>query len=317
MTDKSNNLGRGYEYIFLSELEENISKVRNVIIEKNTSYYASRRAWETLSEKDKRSLKVSAIAAIVKLFDLEPLIVENSDDLLKLYIQQDGEGKKGDVRDIIIIRGDINWEIGLSIKHNHFAVKHSRLSATLDFGKEWFGNNCSKQYWDDVTPLFEYLRSEKNKKTKWCDLALKEKDVYIPLLTAFINEIKRSNDVDKNLPKKMAEYLLGKYDFYKVISIDKQEITQIQSYNIRGNLNKCSNDIEPQIIIPISSLPTKIKMIDFKDGSTNTVEMYMNNYWTFSFRIHNASTLVEPSLKFDIQICGMPTTIMTINCCWK
>ncbi|WP_279526594.1 HaeIII family restriction endonuclease [Mesocricetibacter intestinalis] len=30
--------------------------------------------------------------------------------------------------------------------------------------------------------------------------------------------------------------------------------------------------------------------------------------------MHNASTKVESSLKFDIQIIGMPTTIISINC---
>ncbi|WP_425592252.1 HaeIII family restriction endonuclease [Eggerthia catenaformis] len=33
--------------------------------------------------------------------------------------------------------------------------------------------------------------------------------------------------------------------------------------------------------------------------------------------MHNASTKVESSLKFDIQIIGMPTTIISIDCRWK
>lgn len=41
--------------------------------------------------------------------------------------------------------------------------------------------------------------------------------------------------------------------------------------------------------------------------------MYLDNGWQFSFRIHNASTKVETSLKFDIQIIGMPASIITIN----
>ncbi len=36
-----------------------------------------------------------------------------------------------------------------------------------------------------------------------------------------------------------------------------------------------------------------------------------------NFNIHNASTIVEPSLKFDIKIEGMPTSIISINCSWK
>lgn len=33
--------------------------------------------------------------------------------------------------------------------------------------------------------------------------------------------------------------------------------------------------------------------------------------------IHNASTIVEPSQKFDIQFLGVPANIITVNCMWK
>ena len=42
-------------------------------------------------------------------------------------------------------------------KHNHFAVKHSRLSPSIDFGEKWYGISCSKSYWDAITPIFDYL----------------------------------------------------------------------------------------------------------------------------------------------------------------
>ena len=42
----------------------------------------------------------------------------------------------------------------------------------------------------------------------------------------------------------------------------------------------------------------------------------MDEGWQFSFRIHNASTYVENSLKFDIQIVGMPASIISIDCMW-
>ena len=105
----------------------------------------------------------------------------------------------------------------------------------------------------------------------------------------------------------MVEYLLGEFDFYKVISIDSKRITQIQSYNLHGNLNKSTRTINPKIKIPVVMLPTRIVSFDFKPNSSNTVELYMDGGWQFNFRIHNASTKVEQSLKFDIQIIGMPT----------
>ena len=101
------------------------------------------------------------------IFDLEKLILEDGDDTLELLIQKDEAGKEGDVRDILIIRRDIQWEIGLSIKHNHFAVKHSRLAKSLDFGDKWYGIPCSEDYWEEVGPIFEYLDKEHTKNTTW------------------------------------------------------------------------------------------------------------------------------------------------------
>ena len=46
------------------------------------------------------------------------MILDDGDDELELKIQSDDKGKKGDVRDILIIRQGIEWEIGLSVKHN-------------------------------------------------------------------------------------------------------------------------------------------------------------------------------------------------------
>lgn len=115
----------------------------------------------------------------------------------------------------------------------------------------------------------------------------------------------------------MVEYLLGEFDFYKVISIDNRNVTQIQTYNLRGSLNQPSSKARPRIAVPVSRLPTRIVSLDFKPNSNNTVELYMDGGWQFSFRIHNASTYVETSLKFDIQIIGMPTTIISIDCRWN
>ena len=239
MSSKSNNKGRAYEFSYLITLFEEIYKVRKVKIEENSSYFSAEKSWNTLNESEKILYKLSALAGVKTIFELEPLILDDGDDELELKIQSDDKGKEGDVRDVLIIRRGIEWEIGLSIKHNHFAVKHSRISKNLDFGRKWYRVDCSKQYWEEVKPIFEYLEFEKKKGTKWRDLYNKEDTVYIPLLNAFKDELKRqSNLFGKDIPKLMVEYLLGKFDFYKVIGIDSKRITQIQSYNLRGTLNK-------------------------------------------------------------------------------
>lgn len=317
MSNQSNDQGRAYEYICLLTLGSEINKFRAAVIEKNSSYYAAERAWRSISEELRNTLEDSASAAVYTIFDLEPMILEDGNDRLDLFIQPDSQGEEGDVRDILIVRRNVQWEIGLSIKHNHFAVKHSRLGKKLDFGDRWFGVPCSEQYWQDVEPIFNYLEKEKKRGAKWRDLPSKEDDVYIPLLQAFSDEIHRRVKTHPELPRKMVEYLLGEYDFYKVISLDSKRITQILSFNMHGTLNKASKTQRPKLAVPVAVLPTRIVSLDFKPGSNNTVELYMDGGWQFSFRIHNAATAVETSLKFDVQIIGMPTSIITINCRWN
>ena len=317
MSSNSNNQGRAYEFACLTALNDEIKKLRPVKIETTDGYDAAKRAWNAIDNSLQVVMEESALAAVETLFELEPLIVEDGDDELVLKIQQDSRGEEGDVRDILIVRRNIEWEIGLSLKHNHFAVKHSRLSRSLDFGDKWFGVPCSKKYWEDIKPIFDYLVEEKFKGTNWSELPAKEVDVYIPLLTAFMNEVRRSNENDDSIPSRMVEYLLGEFDFYKVVGIDNKRITQIQTFNLHGTLNQSSKKEMPKMRIPIASLPSRIVSLEFKPDSTNTIELYMDGGWQFSFRIHNASTKVEPSLKFDVQILGIPTAIMTIECKWQ
>lgn len=317
MSNKSNDQGRAYEFACLNALNDEIKKLRPVKIETTDGYDAAKRAWNAIDNSLQVVMEESALAAVETLFELEPLIVEDGDDELVLKIQQDSRGEEGDVRDILIVRRNIEWEIGLSLKHNHFAVKHSRLSRSLDFGDKWFGVPCSKKYWEDIKPIFDYLVEEKFKGTNWSELPAKEVDVYIPLLTAFMNEVRRSNENDDSIPSRMVEYLLGEFDFYKVVGIDNKRITQIQTFNLHGTLNQSSKKEMPKMRIPIASLPSRIVSLEFKPDSTNTIELYMDGGWQFSFRIHNASTKVEPSLKFDVQILGIPTAIMTIECKWQ
>lgn len=317
MSEKSNNNGRAYEYICLMTLFDSVKDISNVKIIENSALNASKRAWESIDENTKNLLEISAKTATENLFNLEPLILDNSNqsDILGLKIQSDENGINGDVRDIVIFRDKINWEIGLSLKHNHFAVKHSRLSKSLDFGNIWFGIPCSQNYWSDIKEIFNFLENEKRLNKTWSSLGdIKAKNIYIPLLQAFINEIKRSYEKDKNLPKKMVEYLLGEFDFYKIISIDNKKITQIQAFNLHGKLGNTKQ--KAKILVPIVSLPTRIVKLDFVPNSDNKVELYLDNGWQFSFRIHNASSKIESSLKFDIQIIGMPANILIIDCPW-
>lgn len=317
MSVTSNDQGRAYEYICLISLYNAIKAIRQARIIANSSYKAAELAWETLNIGEQQLYTLSAKSTIATIFAMEPRITENSGDVLNLYIQSDYHGEIADVRDIIIEREDIRWEIGLSIKHNHMAVKHSRIAKTLDFGEKWYGVPCSETYWNDVKPVFGFLEEERNKGTYFRDLSSKENQVYMPLLRAFIKEISTQIKSNRLIPRRMVEYLLSKYDFYKVISIDSRRVTTIQSFNMYGTLNLPSRQHAPSIIVPVIKLPTTLLYIGMKPNSKNTVLMSFDDGWQFSFRIHNASEVVEPSLKFDVQIVGMPADVnIKYNCQW-
>lgn len=317
MSTKSNVQGRAYEYAWMGALYETLASIRRTVIVANSSIEANRQAWNELSEDRQSVFAISARAAVKTLLELEPRITEDEGDAVSLAFQKDGAGGYGDVRDIVIRRDRIRWEVGLSVKHNHEAIKHSRLSYKLDFGKEWFGLPCSETYWEAIRPIFERLKKEKEAGRKWSDMSDKAEVIYIPLLNAFVGEIQRANTKDAEVPRKMVEYLIGAKDYYKVISHDAERLTVIRTFNMHKTLNKAGKNSMSAIIVPTVELPTEMLVARIKPGSDNTAEMYLNNGWQLSFRIHNASSKVEPSLKFDVQFVGMPRSILSINCQWN
>ncbi len=84
----------------------------------------------------------------------------------------------------------------------------------------------------------------------------------------------------------MVEYLLGKYDFYKAILLEREQKTKLEAYHFNNTLNHSVKN-KPKRIIPLSKLPNRMIYFDFK--SFNTLELVLNEGWSFSLRIHNAS----------------------------
>ncbi len=316
MTSKSNTYGRGFEYACLLALKEGIARHRTVDVFENTFFHASKTAWDACSSTEQERFKRSIEAAIPTLFALEPNILDG-DDVLTLFVQEDRKGAAADIRDIVLRRGCDVWEIGFSVKHNHFAVKHSRLGKSLDFGARWYGVKCSPSYWEEIAPIFSILELERQKGTLFSALEHKEERIYEPLLKAFITEISRQVEAYPLLPERLVQYLLGKFDFYKIISHDVRHLTTIQAFNMYGLLNLPSKKEKPTIKVQRVRLPTHILYIGFKVGSKNTVLLVFDHGWQFSFRIHNASSRVETSLKFDIQLEGIPAELnIKYHCAW-
>lgn len=316
---KQMTTGKSFEYALLIQFEEKLKNKTNLEVIKNPAFDIAKGCFENINITEQNKYLLSASFAVNFLMDIEPRLSNciNKNDVLQLEILSDYHGKSGDVRDVLAIRLLQKWEIGISAKNNHKAVKHSRLSSNIDFGDKWIGVKASKQYFDAITPIFDSLeraRKESGAKKKWSELGDYHSTIYIPVLKAFINELKK---IYKNNPRVVASnlvtYLVGNKDFYKVIK-GKSSI-EIHAYNLNGTLNLPFKNIIPKYKTPKVPLPTKILDIDFKKNSNTTVILTMNNDWTLSFRIHNASSKIESSLKFDINLLKSPKKLFknTLN----
>jgi hypothetical protein len=298
----------------LDEFYQRLKPITTVTIKVNEPYETAKGFFDSFKEKEQEIFRITASSAINFLIDIEPRLSNgiSKEDILELEIASDQVGQSGDVRDVILIRSLQKWEIGVSAKNNHRAVKHSRLSQLIDFGDKWLGVPCSKAYFEEINPIFDMLNEirNKDKSTKWTSIKNMHQVVYIPILNAFKKELLR---LDKESPNIVAEnlvqYLIGNKDFYKVIKGKKQ--VEIQAYNLHGSLNLPFENIKPKARIPKLKLPSRLIEVVYQENSTTTLLVSLNEGWQISFRIHNASSRVEPSLKFDINLVSAPHTLFT------
>lgn len=318
MTLSNTEYGKAYEYACLIALRDRLycNTDGTITIQESDAYRTAQAAFKK-AEREGLSDKLvrAANAAATVIIRLEPQL-EYGIGFLELIIQKDAQGVAGDVRDVVCLRGANGWEIGISCKHNHHAVKHSRLSATIDFGKEWLGIPCSQQYFDTVVPLFNELRDMRTKAIDngdplplWNTLPNKAERYYVPLLNAFLNELKRLADINSDVPRRLIEYLLGRHDFYKVITDDRHKTTRVEAINLFGTLNRAANGHRSIVDVAKLKLPTRFYHMGFVPNSDNKIEIVCDEGWALTMRIHNASGKIEASLKFDVQLISLPLSI--------
>lgn len=260
--------GKAFEYALLLEFFERLRNITSVIIIENEPLKNAKKCFESFNEIEQSSYRITSSAAVNFLLDIEPRLSHgiNEKDNLQLEIVSDQQGQSGDVRDVLLIRSLQNWEIGISAKNNHRAVKHSRLSQIIDFGEKWLGIPCSKEYFVEIEPIFSMLEriKKKDKSTKWSSIEDMHQKVYIPILEAFRKELLR---LDKENPVVVAErlvnYLIGNQDFYKVIK-GKNKI-EIQGYNLHGTLNLPFEKVKPKARIPKLKLPSRLVEIVYEN----------------------------------------------------
>lgn len=308
--------GKAFEFALISEFYQRLRQYENntVLVINNSTYQFAKNCFEGFDDKEKDLYRLAASSAVNFLVDLEPRLSNGigNDDILHLEIVSDKEGQIGDVRDVIAIRALQKWEIGVSAKNNHRAVKHSRLSKNLDFGAKWLGYSCSTGYFQKISEIFDFLSElrYKDKNAKWSEIPNMHDRIYVPILEAFKNELIRLCLSNPDIvPAKLIQYLIGTKDFYKIIK-GKRKV-EIQAFNIHGTLNKSLGKVVPKAKIPKLKLPTRLIEIVYSKGSKTTLIVSLDEGWQISFRIHSASSRIESSLKFDINLVSAPYSLFS------
>lgn len=307
--------GKAFEYALLKEFYTRLNSPENqVVIIENAPYKTAKSCYNGFSDEEQGLYSLVSSSAINFLVDIEPRLshCKSAEDKLQLEIVSDSEGQTGDVRDVLAIRLLQKWEIGISAKNNHRAVKHSRLSQKIDFGEKWIGTPCSENYFNEINPIFDFLIGLrlKDKNTKWSSIPDMHDKIYVPLLNAFRTELMKLDKTNPSqIPQKLVEYLIGNKDFYKVIK--GKNTVEIQAYNLHGTLNQPFEKTKPKAKIQKLKLPTRLIEVVYEDNSKTTLILSLNEGWQISFRMHNASSRVEPSLKFDINLISAPHTLFT------
>lgn len=310
--------GKAFEYAIANSYFNFIkNNGLNVSIVHDEAYLNAKKCFDIQHEKAQESFVRAATNTIETLVVLEPGLTteKNNNDILKIRIAKDAEGIAGDVRDVIFSRDNIRpkWVLGFSAKNNHEAVKHSRLSMSIDFGKTWLNHPCSQDYFNEIKPIFDLLSKFKqdNPSIRWNQIPQKHNNIYIPILSAFRKELLRLSKEHNDVPQVLLNYLIGNYPFYKIIKDDNSNLVVVKAFNILGRLNKNVNGVKPKAKAEKIKLPTRIIEFDFKQNSETTLMMVLDEGWQISFRIHSADGPLTNSLKFDIQLIGNPPILFT------
>ena len=250
--------------------------------------------FHNMDSETQESMRNAASEAVVFLRAFEERLRQSPDATVHIQSSQDAR-KRADVRDIVIRLPE--GEIGISAKNISKEVRAPRLSDTIDFGENWLGIPVSQEYWEIIKPIFQSLRLKRRSGSMWRELPNKN-EIYIEVLKAFRNEVKRIyGKKPRYVPEHLVRFILGKYDFYQITKENGD--VSIASFNLTNSLGW--GDKVP--------LPKRILSFELLPESRNTILLALDNGWQIRFRLHNASSKVEPSLKFSITIEGWPKVI--------
>lgn len=276
----SNTYGRTFEYIICKRLEKEIPNLSFSTRARNEQE-KDKPLYNGLPENIRNTHKDSA-KQISKWILTQFESIQNS---TKVNIDRlpDSEGVKGDVTDIRITT-EIEV-INISLKHNHYALKHPRLTKVpqwINVSDTYALSNYKKEYkeiWENIIIdagkhipgilLFNELNSISGDYIN--------RNIYRPLYKLVANFLD-SNIKDSTQVSKMFYFLVGNCNFVKIIDLRK-EIVVLNFIDIPA--------------------PQKVKITHPQNGY---LRMEFDNDWILNLRLHTASSkLKSKSIKFDVR----------------
>lgn len=282
---------------------KSFSELLNVEILDSPSSRNARACYEKVNEGIRIRFDDASKKSASHIIEKEEILRNGANSI---WLASDSLGQDGDVRDVMINCGE--KKIGFSCKTNHSAFKHSRLSGKADFIKSWGINEsgCSNDYWNKVKPIFAELtiiRKESAGAALWKMQPDVANRFYWPILDAFeseINRLSKNPSTQSQTASRLVSYIVGFQDFYKIVV--RKDVVELQAFNLGGTLS-----------VTKTRLPDQIIGIDRLNGGQYSKTIRLNRGFTFNFRIHSASSRVEPSLKFDVTAISLPPSEIYTN----
>ena len=256
-----------------------------------------KKAYEHIDPECREVFSKDALSLLVHILQLEGIPLLESGWSAR-YLG-DAAARDGDVRDIVISKG--NREVGISCKSNHKAFKHSRISPESSLRVAWRLSPLSdsdRRYVRELGRLFDDLESRPF--DEWSDLDARRKQAfYDACIAAFNKEIQRliGEIGDSEISRGLVRYFLGSKGYYKCVVSERGSFLQAFCFG------RCA--------VARISFPKRLVALDFPPGRHGVLHMHFDRGFSFSLRLHNASSNYERSLKFDIQALALPQSLYT------
>lgn len=295
---KSANRGYSFEYSTIVEGQ----KILNANIEPRTQTWINDKGIEKYNSitSDEQQAMLDASNAIVNfLIEYEPWIQQKETEITYVGTIR-GSNDVSDVR-----FSNIQNSFGVSLKSNHDAVRHPRISPTIDIARQWLGAPTDQQYMDEIRQIIENFFSycSYNNITRYNQLDKNKLDsiLYRPVTESFALMLHRvfTKSQGSEAIAYFLGYLIGNKNFYKAkADFNNREIT-IEAYDITGALGTKGR-------LKMPSRCHEVLVETGRNGMHNYISITFDQGWQLKMRLHNAERNIQNSLKWDVRFIGTP-----------